>query len=203
MRTLWLKKSLLQFFITSALLLSLSAYGWFLGDLLKNGYDLSLQFLFQNPADAGRTGGIFSILSSTLILIGLSLLFVIPFGLGTALYLHTHPTPTIITSLNLLAATPSIIFGLFGNAFFVYQLHMGYSLLAGALTLTIMVLPLFVHTSLEALKNVPSSYVEAGVSCGLSPFSVLTQVTLRCATPGILMALALSLGRALSETAAL
>jgi phosphate transport system permease protein len=97
---------------------------------------------------------------------------------------------------------PSIIFGLFGFIFFVTQLRLGWSLISGALTLAIMVLPTLIRTSEEAIKAVPYSYREVSISLGASKWGTVFKIVLPNALPGILTGVMLSIGRALGETAA-
>jgi phosphate transport system permease protein len=111
-------------------------------------------------------------------------------------------TAVIRFGADCLAGIPSIIFGLFGFVFFAITLHMGFSILSGGLTLALMVLPTIIRTSEEALRAVPAAYREVSYGLGSTRWQMVTNVVLRCALPGISTGVVLSLGRSISETAA-
>ena len=185
-------------------------FAWLLGDLVRRGvHQLSFDFLVQPPTDAGRAGGISTILIGTLALLGVALRSALPIGLGTALLLsEVTRTDTafgrlVRRSLDVLAGVPSIVFGLFGLAFFVQFLGWGWSILSGGMTLACMILSLFVRTIEESLRAVPQSMRQGAAALGLSEATELWHLTLPSATPGITACLVLSIGRALAETAAL
>ncbi|MCG6158120.1 phosphate ABC transporter permease PstA [Rubinisphaera margarita] len=185
-------------------------FGWILTDILYHGLtQLSWAFLTSEPQDAGRQGGISTILLSTLMILAITLVIVVPVSLSTAVGLAERRSRSVrfdrITrrSLDVLAACPSIVFGLFGNAFFCIYLGMGYSILAGGLTLACMVLPLLIRTSEQAIRAVPDDYRYAAASLGMSRWTTLFRVVLPAALPAMAAGLVLSIGRALSETAAL
>ena len=106
-------------------------------------------------------------------------------------------------SLDTLAAVPSIVFGLFGSAFFGLTLGLGFSIASGGLTLACMILPLLIRTTEQALRSVPSEYKRDAAALGLSQFTTLRRLVLPAAAPGLAAGLVLGMGRALSETAAL
>ncbi len=193
---------------TFALILALLA--WLLWDIVKQGLPhLSWAFISRVPEDAGRRGGILPILLSTTWIVGISLAVALPLGLGTALWLtefaRSHPNleRSINVSLDILAAMPSIVFGLFGNAVFSQALGFGFSILSGGLTLACMILPITVRTSQDALQTVPKSYRQVGAGLGLSKTALLGVVILPVALPGLSVGVLLGLGRAMAETAAL
>lgn len=141
-----------------------------------------------------------------MILIGLGI--GVPIGIGTAIYLSEYAkggkfVKGIRFATQCLTAVPSIIFGLFGMMFFVTQLQMGYSLLAGGLTVAIMILPTVVKTTEEALKTVPISYREGSLALGATKFKTISKVVLPSALPGILTGIVFSTGRIIGETAAI
>ena len=146
---------------------------------------------------------------STLYLVGLSLLLAVPFGIGCAIYLTEYAKPTsrfvrvIRVTTETLSGIPSIIYGLFGMIFFVTALHFGYSILAGALTAAIMILPLIIRTTEEAIKSVPDLYREASYGLGAGKLRTIFRVVLPSAMPGILSGIILAIGRVIGETAAL
>lgn len=178
--------------------------------IVSDGFDnLTLNFLFDKPSNAGRSGGIFPLLVSTLWILAVCLLAVIPIGLGCAIYLsecvsdHSWVGRVIGFSLDVLSGVPSIVFGLFGYAVFAIALGMGFSILSGGLSLACMVLPLFIRTAEQALKSCPNAYRQAAEALDLSSFGFVTRILLPSASRGISAALIISVGRALAETAVL
>jgi phosphate transport system permease protein len=170
---------------------------------------LSLEFVLQAPSDAGRAGGIAPVLVSTLWIMLLALGLSLPLALAGAVSLNELLNPdgrfaTVLrASLDVLAGVPSIVFGLFGLAFFCRQLGMGYSIAAGGATLACMVLPTLTRALASALQAVSAEPRQAAAALGLSRATVLWFVTLPLALPGICAALMLALTRALAETALL
>lgn len=174
---------------------------------LKGFKHFNLEFLLTFPEDMGRHGGIFPSIVGTILLVLLSLLFATPLGVGTAIFLTEYTRETKFTKIirfgvESLAGIPSIIYGLFGFIFFVIKLKMGWSLLAGALTLTIMILPTIIRTSEEAIKAVPKNFRMVSYSLGATKWETTTKVVIPSAAPGILTGIMLSVGRAMGETAA-
>ncbi|MEQ8798886.1 MAG: phosphate ABC transporter permease PstA [Salinisphaeraceae bacterium] len=193
----------------SAILVA-AVFVWLLSDLLRQGLgELSWSFLSGPVLDAGRDGGIGPIIVSSLLILGVCLAAVIPLGLAAAIWLaeytrrEDHAGATVRRSLDVLAGVPSIVFGLFGNAFFCVFLGMGYSIAAGGLTLACMVLPLFIRATEQGLAAVPDSYRAAGAAAGLRRHTLLRVILLPAAMPGMVVGLVLGIGRALAETAAL
>lgn len=183
---------------------------WIVSDLVIRGLSgLSWAFVTESPVDAGRAGGIAPMLVSTALIIGVCLAVSLPLGLSTAVLLAETtrgggiPGRLVRGLLDVLAAVPSIVFGLFGNALFSVYLGMGFSILSGGLTLACMVLPLMIRTAEQSLRAVPNDYRHAGAALGLSKAALLWRVLLPVATPGIVVGLVLSISRALAETAAL
>lgn len=168
---------------------------------------LSVEFLASEPRSMGRKGGIFPIIVGTMAVAGLAVLIAGPLGVATAVYLAEYTREGRLTSVirfgaDCLAGIPSIIFGLFGFVFFAITLGMGLSVLSGALTLALMVLPTVIRTSEEAIRSVPHSYREVSYGLGSSRWQMVTHVVLRSALPGICTGIVLSMGRSISETAA-
>lgn len=166
-------------------------------------------FLTEEPSDSGRSGGIAPIILSTVLIIGVCLLATIPLGLGTAIFLADNDSGKsklaggIRTALDVLGGVPSIVFGLFGNAFFCLALGMGYSILSGGLTLACMVLPIFVRVAESAIRNVAADHSRAAMALAMSQWTTTFRIVLPGALPGLLAAITLGLARALAETAAL
>ena len=148
-------------------------------------------------------------LINTLIITLLSLLIAVPFGIFAAKYLVEYAkkgsklVKIIRITTETLQGIPSIIFGLFGLLFFSTALHWGYSLLSGAMTLVIMILPLIIRTTEEALLGVPDAYREASFGLGAGKLRTVFKVVLPSAIPGILSGVVLATGRIVGETAAL
>lgn len=146
---------------------------------------------------------------NTIVLTLLTLLIAVPFGTGAAIYLAEYAkkgnklVKVIRTMAETLAGIPSIVYGLFGMLFFVYALNWGYSLLAGAFTLAIMVLPTIMRTTEEAILTVPDSYREGSYGLGAGKLRTIVRIILPSAMPGILAGVILSVGRIVGETAAL
>lgn len=148
-------------------------------------------------------------IASTLVLLAIALAVAVPIGIKTALLLAEFTGRggrfgrSIRLSLDVLAGVPSIVFGLFGNAFFSIWLGLGCSMLSGGLTLACMVLPLFIRATEEGFRSVPDEYRLAAAALGISRASIIRHVLLPAATPGIVVGLVLGIGRAAAETAAL
>lgn len=153
-------------------------------------------------------GGIYPMIITTLMMIGLSLLFASPIGICAAIYLVEYAKPGRLVRLirfatESLAGIPSIIYGLFGMLFFVIYLKFNYSVLSGALTLCIILLPVIIRQTEESLKAVPMSYREASLGLGATKLQTIRKVVLPNAISGIMVAIILSIGRIVGESAAL
>ncbi len=175
---------------------------------IKGLPQVTLSFLSHEPQDMGRAGGIFSTIVATAYITLLAILLAAPFGVGTAIYLTEYTregwtTRIIRFGSECLAGVPSIILGLFGFVLFVIKLGFGWSVISGALTLGIMVLPIIIRTSEEAIKAVPQEYREACYTLGMSQWQTITRIVLPSALPGITTGIMLSVGRSLGETAVL
>lgn len=196
--------------IWSAALLVATAFLWLLGDLVWQGVGhLSWSFIVTGPENAGRAGGIAPILISTLLIISVALATAIPLGLGAAVWLaeYTHRGgafgQTVRLSLDVLAGVPSIVFGLFGYAFFCVFLKLGFSILSGGLTLACMILPILIRTSEAGISAVSDEWRRGAQALGMSRASALWHILLPAAAPAITAGLLLGIGRATAETAAL
>lgn len=183
---------------------------WLIGDLLWHGLSsISWTFLFSAPQDAGRTGGIGPIIVSTGLIVGVCMAVALPISLGTAMFLaeyirENHLLGRILRgSLDVLAGVPSIVFGLFGNAFFSHLLGLGFSILSGGLTLACMVLPILIRTTEEGFRAISQEQRLSAAALGLSKQKTVIAVLFPAAIPGVLVGSILGLGRAFAETAAL
>jgi phosphate transport system permease protein len=194
--------------LAAATLLSLAIVAFIIAFVLERGLPhLSAEFLFGLPKNMGKSGGILPAIVGTFVLSLMAILIALPLGVGTAIYLAEYTRETALTrairfGTDCLAGIPSIIFGLFGYVFFVTTLKMGWSLIAGSLTLAIMVLPTLIRTSEEAIRAVPYSWREVSVSVGATTWDTVRRVVLPNALPGIVTGVMLSLGRSIGETAA-
>jgi phosphate transport system permease protein len=167
---------------------------------------LSWEFITQPPVEAMTKGGIFPVIVGTVLLTFLCMIVVIPIGVTTAIFLAEYSKPgillkTIMMSIYTLAGVPSVVFGLFGLTVFVVAFQFGMSLLAGSLTLAVMVLPYIISTSEEAIKAVPYSFREASLACGATKWQTIKKVVVPTAMPGILTGSILGTAKVSGETA--
>ena len=163
-------------------------------------------FLTQPPMDSMTKGGILPCIVGTLCLSLGAILVALPIGVASAIYLNEYARPgrllrAIRIGINNLAGVPSVVFGLFGLAFFVVWLKMGVSILAGSLTLGVLTLPVIIGSSEEALRSVPDTYREASLGLGATKWQTIYRVVLPAALPGILTGAILGISRAAGETA--
>ncbi len=175
--------------------------------VIKGAGHINLAFLTTAYKPVRNLYGIYPMIISTLMIIAVTVIISTPIGICSAIYLVEYSKPgrlvnAIRFATETLAGIPSIIYGLFGLIFFVIALHLKYSILSGALTLSIMVLPTVIRSTEEALKSVPMSYREGSLALGASKLKTVTRVVLPSAIPGILTAVILSIGRIVGETAA-
>lgn len=179
------------------------------GYLLYNGAGaISWTFLSQPPMDSMTRGGILPCIVGTFLLSFGAMVIAFPWGVASAIYLHEYAAEgrtvrLIRLGINNLAGVPSVVFGLFGLAFFVTWMGMGVSVLAGALTLGALILPVIIGTSEEALRSVPSTYREASLALGATKWQTIYRVVLPAAFPGMLTGSILGISRAAGETAAI
>lgn len=175
--------------------------------MVANGWRaITWTFLTQPPTDSMTKGGILPCIVGTLGLCLGAVIVAFPIGVASAVYLNEYARPDrllriIRLGINNLAGVPSVVFGLFGLAFFCIYLKMGVSLLAGALTLGAMSLPVIIGASEEALKAVPDTYREASLGLGATKLQTIFRVVLPAALPGILTGGILGISRAAGETA--
>jgi phosphate transport system permease protein len=186
------------------------AFVWIIGSILVHGLDqMSWSFLTEAPRRSGRAGGIGPILVSTVLILSVCIAVALPIAVGTAILLAEFVSGkhrgarAVRLSLDVLAGVPSIVFGIFGNAFFCYFLHLGFSILSGGLTLACMVLPVLIRTSEQSFRGVPTSYRLGAFALGFSKARTIAKLLLPIALPGVLVGTLLGIGRALAETAAL
>lgn len=193
--------------LTVAILGVLVALGTILVFILARGAGaISWEFLTTFPRRAMTEGGIFPALVGTFYLALGTLIFSLPLGVSAAIYLVEYarqgPLVRVIRmAVNNLAGVPSVVFGLFGLAFFVKALGFGISILSGSLTLALLVLPVIIRASEEALRAVPQEFREGSLALGATKWQTVRRVVLPAGLPGILTGSILALGRAAGETA--
>lgn len=197
-------------FVWSTATLVTGVFVWLLGDIICSGAgQISWAFLSEAPRNAGRAGGIAPILVSTGLILLVCLTVSLPIGLGTAVLLAEFSSSEklfgrlVRASLDVLAGVPSIVFGLFGYAFFCITLGLGFSILSGGLTLACMVLPILIRSTEAGFRAVPDEYRLGAAALGLSKTTSLFRLLLPAAMPGLIVGVVLGIGRALAETAAL
>lgn len=187
---------------TFAVLLFLLAY------ILINGLPNIKPSLFSLEYNT-ENASLMPALANTVIMTALSLVIAIPFGIFSAIFLVEYAKKgnkfvgIIRITAETLSGIPSIVYGLFGMLFFVSALKWGYSILAGAFTMSIMILPLIMRTTEEALKSVPDTYREGSFGLGAGKLRTIFRIVLPAAVPGIMAGVILAIGRIMGETAAL
>ena len=193
----------------TAVLIALLFLGVFLTDILVDGLPrLNWQFLTSYPSRRPEEAGILSAVVGTIWLVGLTGLFSVVLGVAAAIYLEEYAGRNVFTHLiefNIanLAGVPSIIYGILGLEIFVRFMMLERSVIAGALTMTLLVLPLIIVASREALRAVPMSIREASYALGATRWETVRHQVLPLAMPGILTGIILALSRAIGETAPL
>ena len=174
--------------------------------IVKGGSALTWEFLTQKPSGGMKEGGISTIIIGTLYLVLGTLIFSLPIGIFSAVYLHEYARKNRLTriirlSIVNMAGVPSVVFGLFGLGFFVIYLNLGRSVIAGSLTLALLILPTIITTTEEALKTVPDTYRHASLALGATKWQTIIKIVLPQAMPGIITGAVLGIGRAAGETA--
>lgn len=195
------------FFLFLTTLLIVVPVGLIVVIIIQKGLPaINWQFLSDMPRQGMRAGGIFPAIVGTIYLVTGAIIFALPIGLLAAIYLSEYSKDNLLTRLIKLAivnlaGVPSVVYGLFGLALFVVFFKFGASILSGSLTLGIMILPVIITTSREALESVPYSFREVSLSLGASKWQTIRHIVLPNAIPGILTGTILGLGRAAGETA--
>lgn len=204
------KKNVIHFVAAIGPALLVIIYGKIALDLLSQGFgELSWEYLIEEPSKSGRAGGVLPILVSTVLVVGTALLVAIPMSVATALFVTEYLNKTSRTagvfrcSMLILAGMPSVAFGLFGNVVFCQYLGMGNSIMAGGLTLSVMILPICAFTFEEVFRLVPPEFRYGAHALGFSQTRIIFKVIIPVALPGLIAGVLLGTGRALSETAVL
>ena len=181
---------------------------WILWHIISNGIGhVSWTFLSSGYSRTGATSGIWPMIVSTVYMVLLSLAIAAPIGIMAAIYLTEYAKPgskivkVIRFATESLAGIPSIIYGLFGLTLFVSKFQLGFSIISGALTLSILILPVIIRTTEEALMCVPNTYREGSYALGASRIYTIWRVILPSSLPGIITAIILCIGRIIGESA--
>jgi phosphate transport system permease protein len=175
--------------------------------IIYNGYSaISIEFLTETPKRMMTQGGIYPAIIGTIALIIGSMLVALPMGIMAAIYLNEYAEESRTTwiidmAVNNLAGTPSVVFGLFGLALFVKYFGFGPSILSASLTLALLILPVIIRSTEEALIAVPKEYRDSSLALGVSKWQTILHVVLPAAIPGIVTGSILSIGRVAGETA--
>lgn len=194
-------------FISSAAL-TLLILSVVVGFILFNGvHILDFEFLFSLPEDSGSDGGILPMILSTIYLIVITCAISIPIGVGSAIYVSQYASNLKMINLirfisQVLSSVPSIVFGLFGLAFLVFFLKMGWSILVGGIVLSLMAIPTIFQVSEVTFQTMPEFYKEGCYALGATKWQCIITVLLPVAIPGILTGIILAITRAISEAAA-
>ena len=179
-----------------------------LGYILIKGLPVvNLEFLLGEPIDSGESGGIFPMIISSIYVVLIAAIIGTPLGVGAAIYMSEYATNQKIIKFirfgsETLASIPSIVFGLFGLAFFVVFLQLGWSILSAGLVLAIMAIPTIFQVAEVTLTSIPESYKEGSYGLGATKWQTIANVVLPAAIPGIITGIILAMTRAISEAAA-
>jgi phosphate transport system permease protein len=204
----WLQRSIFNLFRGAAIINGLALL-IIIGFLLFHGWSaINWTFLTQPPMDSMTKGGIFPCIVGTFLLSFGAMVVAFPWGVASAVYLHEYARPGLLLrvirlGINNLAGVPSVVFGLFGLAFFVTWCKLGVSILSGVLTLGVLILPVIIGTAEESLRSVPQTYREASLGLGATKWQTIYRVVLPAAFPGMLTGSILGISRAAGETAAI
>ncbi|MBD8033486.1 phosphate ABC transporter permease PstA [Solibacillus merdavium] len=202
------KDNMLRGLLWGSAFVSVAVLVIIVGYIFYKGFSyISFDFIFGDYSPTGG-GGIFPMIVTTLLTILISLAIATPIGILAAVYLHEYAKQGRLVRMirfatESLTGIPSIIYGLFGAVFFVAILKLGMSIIAASLTLTIIVLPVIIRTTEEALKTVPATYREGSLALGTTKLQTLIKIILPSAMPGILSGIILSIGRIVGESAAI
>lgn len=175
--------------------------------LIKGLPVINFDFIFSNPIDSGEKGGIFPMIVSSIYMTFVAVVIATPIGIGSAIYMSEYAkNQKVINAVRfgseILASVPSIIFGLFGLAFFVIFLNLGWSILSGALVLALMSIPTIYQVAESTLSSIPNSCKEGAYGLGATKWQVICEIIIPMALPGIITGVILAITRAISEAAA-
>lgn len=181
-----------------------------IGDIvIKGAPGIRPELLFQSEIGTGVEGGFANAITGSLQVVGIGIALAFPLAVGAAIYVQEYAksnnifTRIILFTSDTLASTPSIIFGAFGFILFVWYLDLGFSMIAGGLTLGFMVIPLMLRSSIEAIKSIPQEFREGSLALGATKWKTIVSVVIPPAIPMIISGVIISIGRAIGETAAI
>jgi len=203
-----IKDNFLSFLLYLSSFVTVGLLVLIVGFIFINGIKgINLSYIFSDYSASGD-GGILPMIVSTVYMVVIAIAIATPIGILSAIYLNEYAKKGKIVEIirfatECLAGIPSIIYGLFGGIFFVVTLKMQYSIIAGALTVAIIILPVIIRTTEEALKTVPNEFREGSLAMGATKFQTLYKVIIPSALPGILSGVILSIGRVIGESAAI
>lgn len=203
-----IKDNFLSFLLYLSSFVTVGLLVLIVGFIFVNGIKgINLSYIFSDYSASGD-GGILPMIVSTVYMVVIAIAIATPIGILSAIYLNEYAKKGKIVEIirfatECLAGIPSIIYGLFGGIFFVVTLKMQYSIIAGALTVAIIILPVIIRTTEEALKTVPNEFREGSLAMGATKFQTLYKVIIPSALPGILSGVILSIGRVIGESAAI
>lgn len=203
-----IKDNFLSFLLYLSSFVTVGLLVLIVGFIFVNGIKgINLSYIFSDYSASGD-GGILPMIVSTVYMVVIAIAIATPIGILSAIYLNEYAKKGKIVEIirfatGCLAGIPSIIYGLFGGIFFVVTLKMQYSIIAGALTVAIIILPVIIRTTEEALKTVPNEFREGSLAMGATKFQTLYKVIIPSALPGILSGVILSIGRVIGESAAI
>lgn len=204
-----IKGGIVKGLMTASFIVILALVAGLIGYILYRGIPgITWKLVSTSPSILNDTIGILPNIMNTLYIVLITLLIVLPLGIGTAVYLTEYATNAKVVSViefavETLAGIPSIIYGLVGMLIFVQTMKIGTSILAGALTLVIMTLPTIIRTTQESLKTVPNSYREGSLALGSGKWHMIRTVVLPSSIDGIVTGCILAIGRIVGESAAL
>ncbi len=204
-----IKDKAFQWFGITCTIIGLLVLAIFIGDIIAEGFArIDWKFLTSYPSKKPEKAGLYSAMMGTLWMLGLTAIIAIPLGIGAGIYFEEYAKKSRmanILEINLanLAGVPSIIYGLLGLEIFVRSMGMGTSLLAGACTLSLLILPIIIVSTREALRAVPNSIRQASYGMGANTWQTIWHQILPASMGGILTGIILSLSRAIGETAPL
>ncbi|MFG6148512.1 phosphate ABC transporter permease PstA [Halobacillus sp. B23F22_1] len=204
----WLNKGMMVLFLLATLVGLVVLGALFYRVLTQGSGYLSLDFITSLPSPSFEDAGIWAGLIGSIWLMAIVAVVSIIIGVSTSIYLEEYApknklTEIIRINIQNLAGVPSVVFGLLGLTFFVYMFAIGYRLLAGGLTMALLILPIIVVASQESLRSVPNEIKEASMGMGATKWQTIARVILPAALPGILTGTILALSRAIGETAPL
>lgn len=203
-----IQDQVIQVLIVLSTIATIGILTWILWHIISNGIShISWEFLSTNYTRTGSTSGIWPMIVSTIYMVGLSLAIAAPVGIMAAIFLTEYAKPGSKTvklirfATESLAGIPSIIYGLFGLTLFVSTMGLGFSILSGALTLSILILPVIIRTTEESLMAVPNTYSEGSYALGASKIYTIRRLVLPNALTGIITSIILCIGRIIGESA--